>query len=81
MGCGGGPCYCTGACRPCDHSFVWNGVIPPSHCPKCGADIRPKCPCCGKPYQPNYGTWCGGGGASGGGGGSFNITYGSNTSG
>jgi hypothetical protein len=36
----------------CDHFFTWHGTIPPTHCPKCGADLRPKCPCCGRPHSP-----------------------------
>lgn len=25
----------------CDHSFTWMATIPPSHCPKCGVQLRP----------------------------------------
>lgn len=44
----------------CDHSFVWHGVVPPTHCPKCGADLRSPayvpCDACGTvgPVGPHY---------------------------
>lgn len=25
----------------CGHSFTWNGIIAPSHCPNCGACLNP----------------------------------------
>lgn len=39
----------------CGHSFTYHSVIPPSHCPICGACLmRPYHP---PPYYPSYPHW------------------------
>lgn len=63
-------CGCTNPCRdglkpftyspePCSHVFPYWSVLPPTHCPKCGADLRPKCGGCGGPLPPTpfRATW------------------------
>lgn len=54
-------CSCTNQCQtfypqPCNHAFPYWSVIPPTHCPVCGADLRPKCGGCGRPLPP-YKPW------------------------
>lgn len=49
----------------CGHTFSWNGIIPPSHCPLCGAPLQaapcpypaPHVPTAPPVYPRPWGPW------------------------
>ena len=47
----------TSTAVPCNHVFPYWSVIPPTHCPVCGACLAPPPPPPPCPYHPPYYPW------------------------